>query len=119
MAVWLGVLWLVAGAVMAAVGWLGANGKLRRNHWAGIRLPSTMASDDAWAAGHADGSRWLAGGGGLVATIGVLMLLFKPDDATVAAISIVLAFFMVVIIAGAATAAHGAAKKATAQAQQP
>jgi hypothetical protein len=116
MTMWLGVLWLVAGAVMAAIGWLGMNSRLKRGHWAGIRLPSTLVSEDAWAAGHEDGSRWLAGGGGLVATIGVLILVFKPDEATTASISIVLAFFMVVTVAGAATAAHRAATKVTAQA---
>jgi hypothetical protein len=29
-----------------------ASGKLNRNGIAGIRIPSTMASDDAWRAGH-------------------------------------------------------------------
>jgi uncharacterized membrane protein len=29
-----------------------AKGRLRRNQWAGIRTPSTMESDQAWAAGH-------------------------------------------------------------------
>lgn len=29
-----------------------ASGKLARNGFAGIRIPSTMASDEAWAAGH-------------------------------------------------------------------
>jgi hypothetical protein len=29
-----------------------ANGRLARNQWAGIRTPSTMRSDQAWAAGH-------------------------------------------------------------------
>lgn len=38
--------------VLIAVDWAGANGRLRRNQWAGIRTPSTMRSDLAWAAGH-------------------------------------------------------------------
>lgn len=29
-----------------------ANGRLARNQWVGIRTPSTMRSDQAWAAGH-------------------------------------------------------------------
>jgi uncharacterized membrane protein len=110
MAVWLGLLWLVAGSVMAAVGWLGSNGKLRRNHWAGIRLPSTMASDDAWTAAHDEGGRWLAGGGGLVAVIGLLLIAFRPVDTSTAAISIVLAFFMLVTVIGAAAVGSRAAK---------
>lgn len=114
MAVWMGAVWLVAGAVMAAIGWLGFNGRLRHKHWAGIRLPSTVASEEAWAAAHAEGSRWLAGGGGLVAVTGALMMAFPPDDTTTAAISIVLAIFMVVTVVGAAAVGSRAAKKATA-----
>lgn len=113
MAVWMGAVWLALGALMAAIGWLGTNGRLRHNHWAGIRLPSTVASEEAWAAAHNEGSRWLAGGGGLVAVTGLLMMVFQPDDATTAAISIVLAFFMVVTVVGAAAVGSRAAKKAT------
>lgn len=29
-----------------------ASGRLKRNHVAGIRIPATMASDEAWVAGH-------------------------------------------------------------------
>ncbi len=46
-----GALWLVA-AVSVVTSLLAASGKLERNHVAGIRLPSTMASDAAWRAGH-------------------------------------------------------------------
>ena len=115
MALWLGALWIVAGSVMAIIGWLGMSGRLRRNHWAGIRLPSTMVSDDAWEAAHAEGSRWLAGGGGLVAVTGLLMVVFKPADATCASIAIVLAFFMLVTVLGAAAVGSRAAKNASAR----
>ena len=30
----------------------GARGTLRRNHLFGIRIPSLLASDEAWTAGH-------------------------------------------------------------------
>lgn len=32
-----------------------ASGRLRRNGWSGIRLPSTLASEEAWAAAHRAG----------------------------------------------------------------
>jgi hypothetical protein len=38
--------------VLIAVDWAAASGRLRRNHWVGIRIPSTMRSDQAWVAGH-------------------------------------------------------------------
>jgi uncharacterized membrane protein len=39
-------------ALMIAIDWAAANGRLRRNHFVGIRTPSTMRSDRAWIAGH-------------------------------------------------------------------
>lgn len=45
----MGWLVIVAGFVVMLIGWLGKIGKLPRNHFAGIRLPSTMRSDRAWA----------------------------------------------------------------------
>ncbi len=38
--------------LLVAVDWAAATGRLRRNHWVGIRIPSTMRSDQAWVAGH-------------------------------------------------------------------
>jgi uncharacterized membrane protein len=42
----------LAAALVSLVVRLAATGTLRRNAWAGIRLPATMRSDAAWAAGH-------------------------------------------------------------------
>jgi p-aminobenzoyl-glutamate transporter AbgT len=38
--------------LLVAIDWAAANGRLRRNQWVGIRIPSTMRSDRAWVAGH-------------------------------------------------------------------
>ena len=38
--------------VLVAVDWAAASGRLRRNQWVGIRIPSTMGSDVGWVAGH-------------------------------------------------------------------
>jgi|HubBroStandDraft_5_1064220.scaffolds.fasta_scaffold419958_2 hypothetical protein len=38
--------------LLVAVDWAAASGRLRRNQWVGIRIPSTMRSDQAWVAGH-------------------------------------------------------------------
>lgn len=40
---------LLLGAITAVIG---ARGQLRRNHLFGIRIPSAMRSDRAWAAAH-------------------------------------------------------------------
>jgi hypothetical protein len=39
-------------ALLIAIDWAAANGRLRRNQFIGIRTPSTMRSDQAWIAGH-------------------------------------------------------------------
>ena len=51
----IGIVVIVAGLLVTLLGWLGKIGKLPRNHFAGIRLPSTMRSDRAWAAAHRAG----------------------------------------------------------------
>jgi SdpI/YfhL protein family len=39
-------------ALLIAIDWAAAKGRLRRNQFVGIRTPSTMRSDQAWVAGH-------------------------------------------------------------------
>ena len=43
----------LSGVVVITVGRMSAAGHLPRNMLAGIRIPSTLRSDDAWQAGHA------------------------------------------------------------------
>jgi hypothetical protein len=61
------------GVVLVVVGRLAASGRLPRNILAGIRLPSTMRSDEAWRAGHdaAASALTLAGCGPMVAAAAV------------------------------------------------
>ena len=40
------------GVIVMVFGRMAAKGRLPRNLFAGIRLPSTMRSDEAWRAGH-------------------------------------------------------------------
>lgn len=42
----------IAGVIVVSVGLLSATGRLPRNLFAGIRIPSTLRSDQAWRAGH-------------------------------------------------------------------
>lgn len=46
------VVLIILTAVLIAVNWWAANGRLQRNRWVGIRMPSTMRSDQSWLAGH-------------------------------------------------------------------
>lgn len=48
----LGVVMVVAGLLLIWMARAAATGRLRRNRFAGLRIPSTMASDEAWLAAH-------------------------------------------------------------------
>jgi uncharacterized membrane protein len=52
MAVFMAVTFAFLAFVLIAVDWAAASGRLRRNQWVGIRIPSTMRDDRAWVAGH-------------------------------------------------------------------
>jgi hypothetical protein len=41
-----------AGVIVIALGRMAATGRLPRSNFAGIRIPSTMRTDEAWRAGH-------------------------------------------------------------------
>lgn len=109
----LGIVWLVAGTAVAVVGWLGTTDRLPRNHWAGIRLPSTMASDAAWEAGHRAGGPIMLGGGTLVATMGLLLMVFRPDDDAVTLVSLFMAAGLLTAMIAAGVVGARAAHRET------
>jgi hypothetical protein len=72
----------LAGAITIVVGRMAAMGKLPRNPVVGIRIPSTMCSDDAWLAGHRAAASALtaAGLGPIVAALVVGATMRGPDS---------------------------------------
>ncbi|QCR40755.1 hypothetical protein C1N74_10260 [Microbacterium sp. SGAir0570] len=70
-----------AGALLIWMARAAASGKLKRNSLAGIRTPSTMASDEAWLAAHerSKGATLLTGY--LAVAIGVVSLVPMPPAA--------------------------------------
>lgn len=65
---------IIAGLALLGLAWVGSQRKLKRNHLAGIRTPSTLSSDEAWYAAHESAAGSLGLTGGLVALIGVGVL---------------------------------------------
>ena len=97
--------------VIARIGWLGVKGRLPRQHWAGIRLPSTMRSDETWRAAHVAGGPWLVAGG-LVSVIGgVGLLLVRPTAAAAAEVSLALVGALLVLVLVGGTIGVRAARR--------
>ncbi|WP_407319240.1 SdpI family protein [Isoptericola halotolerans] len=73
----LAVVMLGAGVLLVRTARAAASGRLRRNQLAGIRTPSTMASDEAWLVAHVRAERpttlagWTAAASGLFALLPV------------------------------------------------
>ncbi len=95
------VLLIVGGVLVGWLGWLGRNGRLTRNAWAGIRTRTTMQSDGTWTAAHRAGGGWIIVGGIVMIATGVAMLL-TDDDTTASIVALVGTFglFVLVLIGG-------------------
>lgn len=72
----------VGGVVSIGLGRMAAAGRLPRNILAGIRIPSTMRSDEAWRAGHRAASSALTVAGlGPVVAAGVVVVTRPSHEA--------------------------------------
>src|SRR5690349_10619302 len=69
-----------AGLALLALAWAGWAGRLRRNPFAGIRLPGTTRSPEAWAAAHraAASAIAVAGAVSLAGALAALLLSTEP-----------------------------------------
>jgi uncharacterized membrane protein len=115
MATILGLLWVAAGIVIGAIGWLGARGRLKRQHWAGIRLPATMRSDETWSAAHREAGPIMQSGGAIVGVVGLLVLVFQPSDDVTSLVSLILAAGLLACVLSAAVVGVKAANKVPAE----
>lgn len=78
------ILFLVMAGAGVALIWVanaGASGRLKRNQLAGIRTPSTLASDEAWLAAHVRAKRPTLITGGLSIAIALSTFLPVPTEA--------------------------------------
>ncbi|MFO6451442.1 MULTISPECIES: SdpI family protein [unclassified Aeromicrobium] len=106
---------LVLFVVMAGAGvlliWMAraaASGRLRRNALAGIRTPSTMASDEAWLAAHQRAERPTQAAGAASLLVAVVMLTPVSETAMFVAVMLGAAAMLVLVIHGAVVGGRAA-----------
>lgn len=102
------VMFALLAFLIVAIDWAAASGRLRRNQWVGIRIPSTMRSDLGWVAGHRAALRLMP----LHLLTGVGLLLAVLSARTVEAVHLVgiagAAVFVVVAVITAIVAGRAA-----------
>ena len=77
------VVMVAAGVLLIWMANAAASGRLRRNQFAGIRIPSTMASEGAWVAAHVRARRVTVYAGVVSVLGGALALVPIPMPAVV------------------------------------
>lgn len=107
------VLMFGAGVLLVWMARAAASGRLKRNSTAGIRVPSTMASDEAWLAAHVRAKRptMLAG----FVSMGSALFALLPVPAPVLAAAVIVACAVMIgcLIYGARVGSAAASGVAT------
>ncbi|MFS0866767.1 SdpI family protein [Microbacterium sp. 179-B 1A2 NHS] len=78
-----------------------ASGRLKRNHLAGIRIPSTLASDEAWLAAHVRARRSTISAGVVSLGSGALALLPLPMPVITVGVLVVAVIALGLVLYGA------------------
>ena len=106
---------IVLGAVMAGSGvllvWMAratAGGRLGRNPVAGIRLPSTLASDSAWLAAHRRAERPTVGAGAVAIASAVPAVLPVPLEVLLVSVLVGCLAMLALALYGAAVGSRAA-----------
>ena len=107
----LAALFVVSGPLVAVLSWRLAAGSIERNHLMGLRLPSTMRSKAAWAAGQRAFGPWGIAAGVGTATLGSTLLL-RPPEGWAVFIASAASIWLVVLPAIGAFQGDQAAKRA-------
>ncbi len=118
------VLFLVTafgGATLAAVGYLGMTEKLPRNHFAGIRLPYTMASEENWRVVHREAGPIMVLGAVAVLSSSLAFIPFALAGVipTGLATGVVIGQAVVMVFASIVSARKGIAQAKKLAAKQP
>lgn len=106
------VVMLGSGLLLLWMARAAASGRLKRNRFAGIRVPSTMASDEAWLAAHIRAKRPTMYAG--YASIGCALFALLPVPAVALAAGVLAASFAMVgfVLYGARVGSRAATQTA-------
>lgn len=102
-----GVLLLISAVVIAVSAELAARGKIRVNGGVGIRIPSVMASQEAWVQGHRAARPWLHMAAAALGTTALVSMVAERPTADIALLVGMLVALTDVVLA--AVIAHRAA----------
>lgn len=91
-------LMLAVDIVLVVVMRMAASGRLKRNSWAGIRLPATITSDQAWVVAHATALPYIWVTAIINAVLSVFVLILgAPENVTTL---ILMTLGLVVLVGG-------------------
>lgn len=97
-----------SGAALCWMAQAAASGRLKRNQLAGIRIPSTMASDEAWLAAHVRAKQPNLWSGIVAIAAGVFAVLPVPMPVVTVVILVVAILIMALLLYGARVGAKAA-----------
>jgi hypothetical protein len=99
----LAVLMVAAGGLIVWIARVTASGRLRSNHWAGIRTQATLSSDQSWLDAHRAGRPLTEAGGWCAIATGVLIAAvpFGSDVAVAVSAGVGVTLMLALVIGGA------------------
>ncbi|WP_243226802.1 SdpI family protein [Microbacterium sp. CIAB417] len=104
------VLMVGAGILIIWMARATASGRLMRNAVAGIRVPSTMASEEAWLAAHIRAKRPTTFGGVASIASGLVALLPVPETMLAASVLVGCGVMLAFVLYGARVGSRAAAE---------
>jgi SdpI/YfhL protein family len=104
-----GALLALAGIALVTVAVLGARRRLRRNRWAGVRTPATMASETQFVAGNRAAAAPVAAAGAVAVAGGAVLLAGAAGALAWVVLAVSLAGVLVLALAGGVVGDRAAA----------
>ncbi len=86
------------GMALVSIGWMGWQGRLKRQHWAGIRTRYSMANDEQWFAVHRHGAMYMIFGGVAALAMSLSLLPFAIAGQLPDAFAVTMALIIAAVV---------------------